>query len=239
MFASDIFLPVFRLIPLESCERLRSPLFNNATARQNYAGWATIVAMKSAAETAWIVERAKEHGFDLCGVAPASKFPELAESEAWFAKGYAGEMNYLADPRRGDPERVLAGARSVIVCAMNYNVRCRSRESSRCRCVRLPMTMAPLGRAGGFRATPGARLSRRIAGPAECADGGYARSIRRTVRGAGVRRYRADSGTHFCHARGDRLDRKKHAGAEPAARVVVFSGSCSDDAGIYANSFRG
>jgi epoxyqueuosine reductase len=77
--------------------------------------------MKSAAETAWIVERAKEHGFDLCGVAPASKFPELAESEAWFAKGYAGEMDYLADARRGDPEQVLPGVCSVIVCAMNYN----------------------------------------------------------------------------------------------------------------------
>jgi epoxyqueuosine reductase len=77
--------------------------------------------MNSGAETAWIVERAKAHGFELCGVAAASKFPELAESEAWFAKGYAGEMKYLADPRRGDPERVLPGVRSVIVCAMNYN----------------------------------------------------------------------------------------------------------------------
>jgi epoxyqueuosine reductase len=77
--------------------------------------------MKSALETEWIVERARAHGFDLCGVAPASKFPELANSEAWFAKGYGGEMKYLADARRGDPGQVLPGVRSVIVCAMNYN----------------------------------------------------------------------------------------------------------------------
>ena len=77
--------------------------------------------MKSAGETSWIVERARSHGLDLCGVAEASKFPELAESEAWFAEGYAGEMKYLGDARRADPALVLPGVRSVIVCAMNYN----------------------------------------------------------------------------------------------------------------------
>jgi len=34
---------------------------------------------------------------------------------------YGGAMGYLADPRRRDPARVLAGARSVIVCGLNYN----------------------------------------------------------------------------------------------------------------------
>jgi epoxyqueuosine reductase len=77
--------------------------------------------MKSASETAWIKERAKALGFDLCGVAPATKFPELAQTEAWLARGYAGEMKYLADPRRTDPQLALAGIRSVIVCALNYN----------------------------------------------------------------------------------------------------------------------
>ena len=77
--------------------------------------------MRTASDTAWIAERARELGFDLCGVAPAEKFPELARAEEWFTKGYAGEMKYLGDARRGDPARVLAGARSVIVCGMNYN----------------------------------------------------------------------------------------------------------------------
>ena len=46
---------------------------------------------------------------------------ELARAEEWFARGFAGEMKYLGDARRGDPARALAGARSVIVCGMNYN----------------------------------------------------------------------------------------------------------------------
>jgi epoxyqueuosine reductase len=77
--------------------------------------------MKIAADTAWIAERARALGFELCGVARAEKFPELARAEDWFARGFAGEMKYLGDARRGDPSRVLAGARSVIVCGMNYN----------------------------------------------------------------------------------------------------------------------
>jgi len=77
--------------------------------------------MRTAADTAWIAERARELGFELCGVAPAERFPELARAEEWFARGYAGEMKYLGDARRGDPARVLAGARSVIICGMNYN----------------------------------------------------------------------------------------------------------------------
>jgi epoxyqueuosine reductase len=78
-------------------------------------------AMKSAADTLWIGERAAGLGFELCGVAPAERFPELAQTEEWLARGYAGEMNYLADPRRADPELALPGVRSVIVCGLNYN----------------------------------------------------------------------------------------------------------------------
>jgi epoxyqueuosine reductase len=69
----------------------------------------------------WIAERAAAVGFDLCGVVAAQKFPELANAELWLARGFAGEMNYLSDPRRSDPASVLPGVRSVIVCALNYN----------------------------------------------------------------------------------------------------------------------
>jgi epoxyqueuosine reductase len=82
---------------------------------------ATIGTMRTADDTAWIAERARALGFELCGVARAEKFPELARAEEWFARGFAGEMKYLGDARRSDPGRVLAGARSVIVCGMNYS----------------------------------------------------------------------------------------------------------------------
>jgi epoxyqueuosine reductase len=71
--------------------------------------------------SAWIAERAAALGFDLCGVVPAQKFPELAHTGEWLARGYAGEMKYLADPRRSDPQSAMPGIKSVIVCALNYN----------------------------------------------------------------------------------------------------------------------
>lgn len=76
---------------------------------------------KSAAEAAWIAETARSLGFDLCGVATAQDFPELANTRDWLERGYAGEMKYLHDPRRADVRAAMGGVRSVIVCAVNYN----------------------------------------------------------------------------------------------------------------------
>lgn len=77
--------------------------------------------MKQTSDTVWIVEQAKADGFDLCGVVRAEEFPELKNTEEWLARGYAGEMKYLHDPRREDPSRAMPGVRSVIVCALGYN----------------------------------------------------------------------------------------------------------------------
>ncbi|MGA7855104.1 MAG: tRNA epoxyqueuosine(34) reductase QueG [Candidatus Acidiferrales bacterium] len=74
-----------------------------------------------AARTRWVCEMARELGFDLCGVAPAEAFEELAHYSEWLERGYAGEMDYLRDARRADPRQVLDGARSLIVVALNYN----------------------------------------------------------------------------------------------------------------------
>ena len=67
------------------------------------------------------LELARAAGFDLCGIAPASDFPELAHLENWLERGHAGEMRYLHDARRRSPALAMPGARSVIVCALNYN----------------------------------------------------------------------------------------------------------------------
>ena len=73
------------------------------------------------ADTVRIVDQAKSLGFELCGVVRAERFPELDQTSEWLARGYAGEMKYLADPRRSDPRSVLPGIQSVIVCLLNYN----------------------------------------------------------------------------------------------------------------------
>ncbi|MGE0814834.1 MAG: tRNA epoxyqueuosine(34) reductase QueG [Vicinamibacterales bacterium] len=69
-----------------------------------------------------IKARAREIGFDLCGIAPATGMPELGRIHAWIARGHQGEMVYLersADVR-ADLQRFLPGARSVVVTATNY-----------------------------------------------------------------------------------------------------------------------
>ena len=68
-----------------------------------------------------ILEMARAAGFDLCGIAPAAEFPELAHLGEWLERGHAGEMHYLHDERRRSPAEAMEGARSVIVCALNYN----------------------------------------------------------------------------------------------------------------------
>jgi epoxyqueuosine reductase len=77
-----------------------------------------------------IVKRAAEEaGFDLAGIAPATDAPELQHFPEWIAAGRAGEMKYMAarddrgDLKRASLARVAPWARSVIVCAINYNTR--------------------------------------------------------------------------------------------------------------------
>jgi epoxyqueuosine reductase len=70
-----------------------------------------------------IKAKALELGFDLCGVAAADSFPELAFLREWLDRGYAGEMAYMARSadRRADVRAVVPGARSVIVTGAIYN----------------------------------------------------------------------------------------------------------------------
>ncbi len=77
--------------------------------------------LASEPQTCWVINQAQALGFDLCGVAPVEDSAELQFLPEWLARGYGGEMDYLGDARRRSPERVLAGARSLIVCALNYN----------------------------------------------------------------------------------------------------------------------
>jgi len=77
--------------------------------------------MVNASATTWISERASQLGFAMAGVARAEKFPELVKQQEWLARGYAGEMKYLSDARRSDPQAAFPGIRSVIVCALTYN----------------------------------------------------------------------------------------------------------------------
>jgi epoxyqueuosine reductase len=73
--------------------------------------------------SAEIKTRAAELGFDLCGIAPVGDHKELAFLPQWLARGYAGEMGYLARSaeRRADVRAVMPAARSVICLGTIYN----------------------------------------------------------------------------------------------------------------------
>ncbi len=80
-----------------------------------------------------IIGLAREAGFSKAGIAPIPPpgeepdYPELSHFEAWIERGYAGEMEYLKRrdqdnrPLRSSLRIAVPWARSVIVCAANYN----------------------------------------------------------------------------------------------------------------------
>ena len=77
--------------------------------------------MADATTSARVTEIGRSLGFDLCGIARATEFPELAHLREWLDRGHAGEMRYLHDARRNSPSLAMEDSRSVIVCALGYN----------------------------------------------------------------------------------------------------------------------
>ena len=77
--------------------------------------------MYVAAHSEWIVAKANDLGFDLCGIASIGGLADPAHLNEWLERGYAGRMQYMHHPRRADVTQVLPEAKSVIVCALNYN----------------------------------------------------------------------------------------------------------------------
>jgi epoxyqueuosine reductase len=77
--------------------------------------------------SATVTQAAAHAGFDLVGIAPVADAPELEYFPRWIAEGRAGEMRYLeARNEQGRLKRASLAhaapwARSVIVCALNYN----------------------------------------------------------------------------------------------------------------------
>jgi epoxyqueuosine reductase len=74
-------------------------------------------------DSSTIKRRARELGFDLCGIAPVDAFPELTFLSEWLERGYAGTMGWMARnaDRRADVRHVVPDARSVIVTGTLYN----------------------------------------------------------------------------------------------------------------------
>lgn len=70
-----------------------------------------------------IKARAKELGFDACGITQARELEgEGSHLSSWLDAGYHGSMAYMANYRdkRVNPAELVEGARSVVVVLLNY-----------------------------------------------------------------------------------------------------------------------
>jgi epoxyqueuosine reductase len=77
--------------------------------------------------TTRVKDAARDAGFELAGIAPVRDFPELNYFPDWIEAGRAGEMKYMeardnaGQLKRASPGSTAPWARSVIVCAINYD----------------------------------------------------------------------------------------------------------------------
>jgi epoxyqueuosine reductase len=82
--------------------------------------------MNNSAEPATVKERlvayARELGFDLCRATACAPPPHAREFGEWLSEDAHGEMEYMArgEEKRRDPQKVLPGAKSIVVVALNY-----------------------------------------------------------------------------------------------------------------------
>ena len=69
-----------------------------------------------------LVAFVRELGFNSCRITASAPPAHTAEFRNWLHEGAAGEMNYMehGEEKRGDPQKVLRGAKSIVILALNY-----------------------------------------------------------------------------------------------------------------------
>ena len=176
-----------------------------------------------------IKAKAREIGFDLCGMAPADSFPELAFLREWLDRGYAGEMAYMARSadRRADVRAVVPGARSVIVTGTIYNT-VRHMRSAPADDVAL---ISRYAWGDDYHDVLKTRLDALLAWMRARVAG--------AIRRACVRGYRSGAGARLRAVRRPRLDRQEHVPDQPGARIVAVSGARSSARCRSSRTLRG
>ena len=71
---------------------------------------------------AQLISFARQIGFDSCRIAACDMPTHASEFREWLRQGAHGEMNYMqrGEEKRCDPQKVLPGAKSIVVLALNY-----------------------------------------------------------------------------------------------------------------------
>jgi epoxyqueuosine reductase len=78
--------------------------------------------MEMAELSTQLKRRAEQLGFQLAGITPAAAPPGWPRLVEWLDRGFAGQMQYLADHRQAysHPRHVLDGVRSLVLLGMTY-----------------------------------------------------------------------------------------------------------------------
>ncbi len=109
-----------------------------------------------------IKDRARELGFDRCGIAPATPADGFDRLKEWLARGYGGEMAYMnrqADARR-HPSSILPDVRSVVMVAMAYSCEGMREATRRHSVLSTQYSVAGAEPAEGPALTPAGRVAR-------------------------------------------------------------------------------
>jgi epoxyqueuosine reductase len=69
-----------------------------------------------------LISFARQIGFDSCRIAACDTPAHATEFRQWLRQGAHGEMNYMqrGEEKRCEPQKVLPGAKSIVVLALNY-----------------------------------------------------------------------------------------------------------------------
>ncbi len=68
----------------------------------------------------YVMDRAHAIGFDLAGICSIDSGERTPFLDQWLARGFHGNMKYMENPKRLEPESVLPGIRTMIVVGLNY-----------------------------------------------------------------------------------------------------------------------
>jgi epoxyqueuosine reductase len=81
-----------------------------------------VIQTSKAELKAQLVSYVQQIGFDSCRIAACRAPAHAMEFREWLREGEHGEMNYMerGEEKRCDPQKVLPGARSIVVLALNY-----------------------------------------------------------------------------------------------------------------------
>ncbi len=91
-----------------------------------------LLSMPSSETTRFVLERCRDLGFALAGIAPAVPSAYERELLDWLEQGKHGEMHYLAEnvEKRLDPRRLVPGAKSVVCVADRHPAPGRGRSAA-------------------------------------------------------------------------------------------------------------